>query len=273
MSRYNPVNRQQVVNGGMSRVNYQMTNAPMVQGSLSLNGDILTLNGELTLNGMDEVDEYCEECLMNDVIPTEIGFLNGRAERKMRREKRRGKRAQRKADRESKREQKKADRYAQGKGRRMAQREQRQQARADRKSARILERKQRREGRQSERAARRAGRQGAFADFGESVAKVGSEAISKIGGEESPVKEYVTDFVQDEWQSFSENAPFDFVGDAGDDRGSSTTRGASLGSKRWFKKNSPWSYIGAGVLGLVVVDIATGGKIREAVGMKKKTRR
>lgn len=41
-------------------------------------------------------------------------------------------------------------------------------------------------------------------------------------------------------------------------------------SKRWFRRNSPWSYIGVGLGALLVIDIATGGKVREAVGMKKK---
>ena len=44
-------------------------------------------------------------------------------------------------------------------------------------------------------------------------------------------------------------------------------------SKRWFRRNSPWSYIGVGVGALLVVDLATGGKIRESIGLKKKKKR
>tara|TARA_Y100000310_G_C20308673_1_gene635175 strand:- start:305 stop:607 length:303 start_codon:yes stop_codon:yes gene_type:complete len=40
--------------------------------------------------------------------------------------------------------------------------------------------------------------------------------------------------------------------------------------KRFYRRNAPWSYIGTAFVGLVVVDLATGGKIRKLVGMKKK---
>ncbi len=43
--------------------------------------------------------------------------------------------------------------------------------------------------------------------------------------------------------------------------------------KRWYRKNAPLSYIATGLLALTVVDIATGGKVREMVGIKKKTKR
>jgi len=56
-------------------------------------------------------------------------------------------------------------------------------------------------------------------------------------------------------------------------------------SRRWFRRNSPWSYIGVGIgallvvdiatggKALLVVDIATGGKVRETIGLKKKKKR
>lgn len=43
--------------------------------------------------------------------------------------------------------------------------------------------------------------------------------------------------------------------------------------KRFYKRNAPWSYVGTIALGLLAVDIATGGKVRESLGMKKKRRR
>ena len=43
--------------------------------------------------------------------------------------------------------------------------------------------------------------------------------------------------------------------------------------KRFYKRNAPWSYVGTIALGLLAVDIATGGKVRESLGMKKKKRR
>ena len=286
ISRYNPVNRQQVVNGGMSRINYGMTNPPAINGSslslnfgeLTLNG-VLTLNGELTLNGMHEVDDYCEECLMNDVIPTEIGFLNGKAERQARRSKRKGRRAKRKEDRQKKiakrksdkaqkiadRKQERADkktlRYERGKGRRMQKREDRLQERKDRRMAR-----------QEEKKARREGRQQAFSKFGDSLADIGDKAISTFGEGEnegmfsSGVGEYISDFVDDNTDQWSDRAMPD------DPTGDFTSKKGSVGSGKWFKSNAPWSYVGVGVAGLIVVDLATGGKIRESIGMKKKKR-
>ncbi len=44
-------------------------------------------------------------------------------------------------------------------------------------------------------------------------------------------------------------------------------------SRRWFRRNAPMSYIGTALVGLVVVDLATGGKVREMVGLKKKGKR
>ena len=44
-------------------------------------------------------------------------------------------------------------------------------------------------------------------------------------------------------------------------------------SRRWFRRNAPMSYIGTALVGLVVVDLATGGKVREMVGLKKKGRK
>jgi hypothetical protein len=41
-------------------------------------------------------------------------------------------------------------------------------------------------------------------------------------------------------------------------------------SKRWFRRNAPASYILTGLGVLVITDIATGGKVREMVGLKKK---
>jgi hypothetical protein len=43
--------------------------------------------------------------------------------------------------------------------------------------------------------------------------------------------------------------------------------------KRFYRRNAPWSYIGTIAVGLVLVDVATGGKVRETFGMKKKKRR
>jgi hypothetical protein len=40
--------------------------------------------------------------------------------------------------------------------------------------------------------------------------------------------------------------------------------------RRFYRKNAPWSYIGTVAVGLVVLDVATGGKVRETFGMKKK---
>ena len=42
--------------------------------------------------------------------------------------------------------------------------------------------------------------------------------------------------------------------------------------KRWFRKNAPLSYIGAGLGALLIVDSVTGGSIREIVMPKRKRR-
>jgi hypothetical protein len=42
--------------------------------------------------------------------------------------------------------------------------------------------------------------------------------------------------------------------------------------KRWFRKNAPLSYIGAGLGALLIVDAVTGGKVTELVMPKKKRR-
>ena len=39
--------------------------------------------------------------------------------------------------------------------------------------------------------------------------------------------------------------------------------------RRFYRKNAPWSYVGTAVLGLILVDVATGGKVRETLGMSK----
>ena len=42
--------------------------------------------------------------------------------------------------------------------------------------------------------------------------------------------------------------------------------------KRWFRKNAPLSYIGAGLGALLIIDSVTGGSIREIVMPKRKIR-
>jgi len=42
--------------------------------------------------------------------------------------------------------------------------------------------------------------------------------------------------------------------------------------KRWFRKNAPMSYIAVALGSLLVLDIATGGKVTELVMPKKKKR-
>jgi len=43
--------------------------------------------------------------------------------------------------------------------------------------------------------------------------------------------------------------------------------------KRFYKKNAPWSYVGTIAIGLILVDVATGGKVRETLGMSKKKKK
>ena len=42
--------------------------------------------------------------------------------------------------------------------------------------------------------------------------------------------------------------------------------------RKWFRKNAPLSYVGATLLGLVVVDYVTGGKVQEVILPKAKKR-
>ncbi len=43
--------------------------------------------------------------------------------------------------------------------------------------------------------------------------------------------------------------------------------------RRWFRRNAPLSYIGATLAGLIVVDLVTGGKVKEIVFPKVKKRK
>lgn len=43
--------------------------------------------------------------------------------------------------------------------------------------------------------------------------------------------------------------------------------------KRWFKRNAPLSYIAAAVGGLIIIDAATGGAVKEIVFPRAKKRR
>ena len=40
--------------------------------------------------------------------------------------------------------------------------------------------------------------------------------------------------------------------------------------RKWFRKNAPLSYVGATLLGLVVIDYVTGGKVQEIILPKAK---
>ncbi|NNE33315.1 MAG: hypothetical protein HKN40_13205 [Winogradskyella sp.] len=43
--------------------------------------------------------------------------------------------------------------------------------------------------------------------------------------------------------------------------------------KRWFRRNAPFSYIAAALGGILIVDAATGGAVKEIVFPKKRKRR
>jgi len=43
--------------------------------------------------------------------------------------------------------------------------------------------------------------------------------------------------------------------------------------KRWFRRNAPFSYVAAALGGLIIVDAATGGAVKEIVFPKKRKKR